>query len=279
MKIISSMILFLAIHTVMLGQQQDRPTGQRAGKAMTYKIGDKVQDFELKNVDGTMKSLASIENAKGYIIIFTSNVCPYAVGYEQRVLELNNKMARRGYPVVAINPNSEKVEAGDSFTAMQEHAKELGMNFLYLKDDKGLYNKFGATKTPEVFILDNNMVLQYKGAIDDNARDANGLEERFVENAVMAMENGESPSPNTTKAIGCSIKTENSGGGKGRRGGPPSADELLSRMDANKDGKLSKDEAKGPLAQDFASLDANNDGMLTKEELTKMKPKGSGGRN
>lgn len=277
MKVLCSLMMFFVLQTVVFAQH-DNEFMRKEKKTTSYAIGDRISDFNLKNVDGTYRSLSSIENAKGYILIFTSNVCPYAVEYENRIVELDRKMAAKGYPVVAINSNSEKIEAGDSFEAMVENAKERDLKFLYLRDDKGLYQKFGANKTPHVFIVDKNMVLQYMGAIDDNAKDASGVEERFVENAIMALEKGERPTPNTTKAIGCPIKVEGSANKGGRPGGPPSAEQLMGRMDANKDGKLSKDEARGPLSEDFDNLDVNSDGVLTKEELSKMKPRPKGGR-
>ena len=61
-----------------------------------YKVGDQAADFSLKNVDGTMVSLASIKDVKGYIVVFTCNTCPYAVMYEDRIIALHNKYASQG---------------------------------------------------------------------------------------------------------------------------------------------------------------------------------------
>lgn len=88
-----------------------------------YKIGDQASDFSLKNIDGKMVSLASIKGVKGYIVVFTCNTCPYAVMYEDRIIELHNKYAPQGYPVVAINPNDPEVKPGDSFADMQIRAR------------------------------------------------------------------------------------------------------------------------------------------------------------
>ena len=70
-----------------------------------YSIGDEATDFKLKNVDGTMVSLSNYKEAKGFIVIFTCNTCPYAKAYEQRVIDLDKKYAAKGFPVIAINPN------------------------------------------------------------------------------------------------------------------------------------------------------------------------------
>ena len=174
-----------------------------------YEIGDKAADFELKNVDGTMVSLASMENVKGYIVTFTCNHCPYAVMYEDRLIDLHNKYAAKGYPVVAINPNDPAVQPEDSFEKMQERAEEKGFPFVYLFDEgQEVYPQYGATRTPHVFLLDADMVVRYIGAIDDSPRAADAVEKKYLEDAIMALESGVAPDPATTKAVGCSIKTQ-----------------------------------------------------------------------
>jgi len=226
----------------------------------------------LKNVDGESYTLGSVENVNGFIVIFTSNTCPFAVAYEDRMIELHNNMAAKGYPVVAINPNDPEVESGDSFELMVEKHKEKSFPFAYLKDGKdAVYKKFGATKTPHVFLLDSELTVRYIGSIDDSARDPEGVTEKYVENAIAALEKGEMPDPATTKAIGCSIKTKSGGKSKGRPGGPPSPEALMARMDEDNDKTISKSEVHGPLARDFDSLDEDKDGKLTLAELSKMK--------
>ena len=174
-----------------------------------YEVGDKASDFELMNVDGEKVSLKDYKDAKGFIVTFTCNHCPYAVMYEDRLIALHNKFAPMGYPVVAINPNDPEVQPKDSFEAMQVRAKEKAFPFAYLLDEgQKVYPMYGATKTPHVFVLDKDLVVQYIGAIDDNARADFDVEERYVANAIFAMEKGEKPNPNMTKAVGCSIKSK-----------------------------------------------------------------------
>ena len=113
-----------------------------------------------------------------------------------------------GYPVVAINPNNPDVQPDDSFEKMIERADEKAFPFDYVFDmGQKVYPEYGATKTPHVFLLDADRVVRYIGAIDDNARDASAVKVKYVENAIAALEKGEKPNPETTKAIGCSIKS------------------------------------------------------------------------
>lgn len=178
------------------------------------KIGDKAPSFNLKNIDGKKYSLENITDAngkkpKGYILVFTCNTCPYAKANENRLIQLHDKYAPKGYPVVAIQPNDPAVQPGDSFDAMKKNAEEKGFPFLYLFDEgQQIYPKYGATRTPEVFLLDSEQILKYHGAIDDSPRDESGVSVKFVEEAISAMMAGKNIQTTTTKSIGCSIKTE-----------------------------------------------------------------------
>jgi len=172
-----------------------------------YKFGEVGTDFKLKNVAGGMFSLSDIKNAKGYIVVFTCNECPFAKMYEDRLVELHNKYESKGYSVVAINPNSSSENEKESFEAMQKRAKEKGFPFVYLVDDGKIYSQYGAVRTPHVFLLDKDRKVQYIGAIDNNAKSAENVTETYLENAIKALEIGEKPNPNLTKAVGCPVKT------------------------------------------------------------------------
>lgn len=175
-----------------------------------YTVGDTVADFSLKNVDNSMVSLSNYEDAKGFLIVFTCNTCPFAVAYEDRVIALDAKYKALGVPVIAINPNNPDVNPADNFDAMKVRAKNKGFTFPYLLDQgQQVYPQFGATRTPHIFLLEktnSGNVVRYIGAIDDNYQDASQVEEKFVENAVNAMLQGNEIEVKTTKAIGCTIK-------------------------------------------------------------------------
>lgn len=174
-----------------------------------YQVGDVATDFSLKNVDGNFVSLSDYKDAKGYIVIFTCNTCPYAKMYEDRIIALHNKFADKGFPVVAVNPNDPSVSPGDSFARMQERAKEKAFKFPYVFDaGQTVFPQYGATRTPHVYVLDNNRIVKYIGAIDDNAQNPASVEMRYVEDAVAAIQVGKNPKTTSTKAIGCGIKVK-----------------------------------------------------------------------
>jgi peroxiredoxin len=176
-----------------------------------YKIGDKAADFKLKNtVNNKEVSMADYKDAKGIIVVFTCNHCPFAVKYESRIMDLDKKYRHKGFPVIAISPNDPTVVPDDAPDKMQKLAKEKGYSFPYLFDETQETAKtYGATKTPHVYVLlkeKSDYIVKYIGAIDDNADDAKAVKEKYVENAVDNLLAGKPVTPETTKAIGCGIK-------------------------------------------------------------------------
>lgn len=175
-----------------------------------YKLGDAAEDFSLKNVNGKMVSMKDYKDAKGFIVIFTCNHCPYAVAYEDRIIALDKKYSKLGYPVIAINPNNPEKQKEDSYDLMKVRAKEKGFTFPYLFDEgQKIYPKFGATKTPHVYVIQKTgktNVVQYIGAIDDNYEDEKAVKQAYVQDAVDALLKGSDVPVRQTKAIGCSIK-------------------------------------------------------------------------
>jgi len=175
-----------------------------------YKIGDTATDFQLKGVDGKMVSMSDYLDAKGFIVIFTCNTCPYSVRYEDRIIALDKKYKEKGFPVIAINPNDPSVSTGDNFKAMQKRAKDKGFTFPYLVDEgQKIYPQYGANKTPHVFVLNKEIdlfIVTYIGAIDNNSYDARSANIKYVEDAVEALMVGKTPQVTTTVAVGCAIK-------------------------------------------------------------------------
>ncbi|MCX2741237.1 thioredoxin family protein [Pontibacter anaerobius] len=176
-----------------------------------YQVGDKARDFKLKNVDGKMVSMADFKDAKGFIVTFTCNSCPYSVAYEDRLIELHNTYAPKGYPLIAINPNDAKVSPRDSYEAMQVRAREKNFPFPYLLDGTQEITKtYGATRTPHIYIVqkqtDGSLKVAYIGTVDDNYKDAAKAEKKYAEEALNELVSGKPVSQPNTKAIGCTIK-------------------------------------------------------------------------
>ena len=201
MKTIKSTLLLAVIAIITLAFAVKTDKG--------YKVGDTIEDFSLKNVDGDKISLKDYDDVKGLIIIFTCNTCPYSLANEDRIIALQDKYEELGYPVIAINPNDPKAQPGDSFEKMKVRAEEKGFNFPYLFDEgQKVYPKFGASKTPHVYIVSKpEMKVEYIGAIDDSSRDASTVKVKYIETVVDELLAGKTPSITETRAIGCSIKT------------------------------------------------------------------------
>jgi glutathione peroxidase-family protein len=174
-----------------------------------YAIGDEATDFNLKNIDGKMVSLKKYTNAKGFIVVFTSNHCPFSRAYEERLVALDAKYAAKGYPVIALNPNDPEAYEEDSFENMRLRANEKGFTFPYLEDTQGIGQQYGASRTPHVFVLKREAgknIVKYIGAVDDSAQDAAAVSKKYVENTVDNLIAGKPVVIQTTRAIGCAIK-------------------------------------------------------------------------
>ncbi|HRI00615.1 MAG TPA: thioredoxin family protein [Saprospiraceae bacterium] len=175
------------------------------------KPGDIAPDFNLKNVNGKTVSLNQFEDAKGFVVVFTCNHCPYAKLYEDRIIALAKKYRSKNIEVIAINPNDPEVVPEDGFKQMKQLAKKKKYPFPYLLDDgQKVYPQYGATKTPHVFVLNADRRVVYIGAIDDNAKHSEEVKKKYVEDAIESILNGTEPEVKEAKAIGCSIKTKKS---------------------------------------------------------------------
>ena len=202
MKILKSVVLLTVIGLATAFTLKTNEGG--------YKIGDSIDDFSLMNIDDEMVSLSDYKDAKGFIVVFTCNTCPYSIANEARIIALDKKYKKTGFPVIAINPNDPVAVPGDSFERMKDRGQEKGFTFPYLLDvGQKIYPKFGATKTPEVYIVtQSNLKVKYIGAIDNSSRDASAVTEKYVENALDALLAGKKIEKTTTRAIGCSIKVQ-----------------------------------------------------------------------
>jgi len=177
---------------------------------VTLEIGEnaKLIDREMTSIDGNNFSLQQLKKAKGLLVIFSCNTCPFVIAWEDRYPELARLAEENEIGFGLINSNEAKREGDDSMNEMIDHAKQKGYGELpYLIDkDSELANAFGAKTTPHVFLFDKDLKLVYEGAIDDNYKSKDEVSAFYLKDALENLGEGKAIDPNQTKALGCSIK-------------------------------------------------------------------------
>ena len=182
---------------------------------ITFLIGGELEigsamplmDHQLADISGNTMTLADVKGDAGTLVVFSCNTCPWVIRWEDRYVSLANTYAPKGIGMIAVNSNAARFGSEDSLEEMVEHAKNNGYNFPYAQDPESeLASAFGATKTPHIYLFNADDKLVYLGAIDDNAKNAKKVEVPFLANAIDALLAGNPISPQTTKALGCSIK-------------------------------------------------------------------------
>jgi peroxiredoxin len=163
--------------------------------------GSQVNDFTLKDYTGKEHKLSGYKDKAAIVIIFVATRCPVSNAYNERMAQLATEYSAKNVVFLGINSNKE-----EDAQEVRQHAKENGLNFPILKDPNNVIaDAFGATVTPEVFLLNKELKVAYHGRIDDSQRPAHvkkqdlrkGLDEFLAAKAVTDSE---------TKAFGCSIK-------------------------------------------------------------------------
>jgi len=166
-----------------------------------------LKDLELADISGKNITLATAKGDAGTLVVFSCNTCPWVIRWEDRYVSLANTYVQKGIGMIAVNSNAARFGGEDSLEEMLEHAKNNEYNFPYAQDPGSeLASAFGATKTPHIYLFDDEDKLVYRGAIDDNAKNAKDVDEPFLANAIDALLAGNPIKPQTTKALGCSIK-------------------------------------------------------------------------
>ena len=164
-------------------------------------------DIKMADISGKDISLNDAKGKNGLLVIFSCNTCPWVIAWEDRYVELADSYKDKGVGIVAINSNEKQFETVDSMKEMQAHAKEQGYNFYYTMDNGSkLASEFGATRTPHIYLFDKKDKLVYRGAIDDNARKPDKVENTYLADAIDNMLAGNTIDPTATKALGCAIK-------------------------------------------------------------------------
>jgi peroxiredoxin len=174
---------------------------------MTLALRERLFPFSLPATDGRTVSTDDYASAPVLGVVFWCNHCPYVKAWEDRVIALQREYAGRGVQFILINSNDPVKYPADSFEAMAETAKAKQYPFPYLFDEtQEVARRFGATRTPEIFLFDRNRELRYHGAPDDNYEDPGAVRVHYLRDALEALLAGREPATSETPPRGCTIK-------------------------------------------------------------------------
>lgn len=168
-----------------------------------------IKNFKLKSVSNKMVSLDDYRDAKGFVIVFICNKCPMAKLYSDRLNKLNYMYKKQHVYLLVINSMDTLAYAEESFKLMQRKAIQERFNFPYLQDKKqNVAKQFGATHTPQAFVVwknnDDNFVIKYQGAIDDNASEPKKANPLLINSLDELLRNKTVSNP-ITESFGCRI--------------------------------------------------------------------------
>ncbi|MCW9706402.1 thioredoxin family protein [Aliifodinibius sp. 1BSP15-2V2] len=164
-------------------------------------------DHEVEDVSGEMLTLQKVAKENGLLVNFSCNTCPWVSRWEDRYNPIAELAEEHGIGVIALNPNTAIRDDGESLEDMKARAEKSNYQFPYALDEGSkLATAFGATRTPHIYLFNKDMELVYRGAIDDNAASAEGVEQPYLKNAIKALAAGNEINPQSTKSLGCTIK-------------------------------------------------------------------------
>jgi len=171
-------------------------------------LGTSAPDFSLPNVDGSTVSLGDYTDAKGLLVIFMCNHCPFVVHLRSALAEFGNEYQEKGLAIVGISSNDVGTHPDDSPEKMKEEAASAGYTFAYLYDEtQDVAKAYRAACTPDFFLFDSDKSLVYRGQFDSsrpgNDQPVTGTDLRAAADAVLA---GEDVSTEQTPSLGCNIK-------------------------------------------------------------------------
>lgn len=164
-------------------------------------------DVQMQDVSGKGISIKEAMKENGVLVMFSCNTCPYVIKNQERTKAIAEYAQKNGMGVILFNSNEAKRDSDDSFEAMQEYAKKQGYNWYYAADAKStIADAFGATRTPEVFLINKAGIIVYKGAIDDNPSEPENVKRQHLKIAIDEAVKGKAISVKESKSVGCSIK-------------------------------------------------------------------------
>ena len=170
-------------------------------------FGWKAKDFHLPATDGKTYALADIRGAKGTLIAFICNHCPYVQAITDRLVRDAQDLQKAGIGVASICANDADAYPEDSFASMRDFASDNGFSFPYLHDEsQAVARAYGAVCTPDFFGFNARDELQYRGRLDVSRMTPVTDARRDLYEAMMEVaRTGKGPADQIA-SMGCSIK-------------------------------------------------------------------------
>lgn len=183
------------------------PVEEKAGDRLAIGARAPLTDVEVTDVSGKVLTLEEVAKGNGLLVNFSCNTCPWVKAWEDRYNPIAELARDNDIGVIALNPNAAIRDGGESMEDMQQRAESSNYDFYYALDEQArLAEAFGATRTPDIFLFNSDMELVYTGAIDDDAKSAENVEDPYLKNAINNLVAGNEIDPKITKALGCTIK-------------------------------------------------------------------------
>ncbi len=162
---------------------------------------EKAENFSLKDYNGIEHSLTDFKNSKAIVVMFIATQCPISNDYNERMVEYHKKYSLKNISFVGINSNKQ-----ESVDEIKKHAEENKFEFVILKDHENkIADKFKASVTPEIYVLNSDFEILYHGRIDDSRKESE-ITSRNLENALEEILSDKEVSVTKAKAFGCTIK-------------------------------------------------------------------------
>jgi peroxiredoxin len=170
-------------------------------------LGTKAPPFDLPGVDGRRHTLASVRGDHGLVILFICNHCPYVKAVIDKIPRDLRELEMLGVGAAAIMSNDVTAYPEDSFDNMKAVAARHAFGFPYLYDEsQDVARAYGAVCTPDIFGYDRDLVLVYRGRLDDAGRLPRDGNRRDLVMAMRSVARGEPAPAEQYASIGCSIK-------------------------------------------------------------------------
>lgn len=172
-------------------------------------IGSKAMHTNVKMLDvsGEKVSLSDAAKENGLLVMFSCTSCPFVLGWEDRYNKIKEWADNNDVGMIVLNSNYKNRDGVDSYEEMKKQSSKNNYNFYYVVDEESkIANSFGGQTTPHVFLFDKDLKLAYKGAIDDNFKNANDVKQTYLKDALVSLGQGKEIAVAETKPVGCSIK-------------------------------------------------------------------------